>query len=73
MWGCLRRRDQMGRGSALLLKGGAAAPAGDGDLTLAPGDPELLAAVGTLEVAVLLVLADGAAQPVPFQERAHRL
>ena len=56
------------RGSALFLKGGAAAPAGDGDLALAPGDPELLAAVGALEVAVLLVLANGAAQPVPLQK-----
>ena len=61
------------RYSALLFKDGAAAAAGDGDLPLAPGHPELLAAVGALEVAVLLVPVDGAAQPEPLDGRSGHL
>ena len=52
--------------SAFLFKCGAAAAAGDGDLPLAPGDAELLTAVGTLKVTVFPVLVDGAAQPEPL-------
>ncbi len=42
--------------SGLFFETGAAAAAGDGDPALASWHPELLAAVGALEVAVLLVL-----------------
>ena len=41
-----------------FLKTGFAASAGDGNLSLAPGNPQLLAAVGTAEIAVLFVLVD---------------
>ena len=51
--------------SAVFLKAGPTAPAGDGDLALSPGHPQHLAAVGALEISVLLVPADGTVQPQP--------
>lgn len=52
-------------GSALLLETVPTVPAGDGDSSLAPGNPELLPAVGASEIAVLLVPVYGATQPQP--------
>ena len=63
----------IGRVSAFFLKGRAAVAAGDGDPALASGHPELLAAAGALEVAVLLVPVDSAAEPVPANRWCNQL
>ena len=55
--------------SALFLEAGTAASAGNGDLTLTLGHPQLLGAAGTLEIAVLLVPADGLLQAQPLEGR----
>ena len=52
--------------STFFLEAGAAAPAGDGNFPLAPGNPELLAAVGTFEIAVILIPVDGAPHTDPL-------
>ena len=54
----------------LFVKGYATVAAGDGDLSLPPGDPELLSAVGTPEIAVLLVTVDGALELKPADDRS---
>lgn len=62
--------------STVFLKAGAAAAAGYGDFSLAPGNAELLSAVGAFEVAVVFVTAHGALQAVPLNDRsgqAHKL
>ena len=62
-----------GENSASLLKAGAAAAAGDGDFSLAPGNPQLLAAVGAFEVAVFLVPVYRALKAPPTHHRAGHL
>ena len=57
--------------SALFLEHRPAAAAGNGDLALASRDPKLLAAVGTLEIEMLLVPVHGPAQPKPFDHGVH--
>mgnify|MGYP002233333596 CR=1 FL=1 len=61
------------RYSALLFKDGAAAAAGDGDLSLALGYPELLTAARAAEIAVLLVPVHGAAEVEPVDGRSGQL
>ena len=70
MAGGKKRRPYAGRRfegvySAFFLEDGAAAPAGDGNAPLPSGHPQILAAVGALEIAVLLIPVDGALQPQP--------
>lgn len=62
-----------GEDSASLLKAGAAAAAGDGDFSLAPGDTQLLAAVGAFEVAVFLVSVCRALKAPPADHGAGHL
>ena len=52
--------------SAFFLETGSASPAGDCDLPLASGDPELLSTVGTFEIPMLLITGDGPAQAKPL-------
>lgn len=59
--------------SALFLEAGAAGAAGDGDLSLASGHPQPLAAAGALEVDVLLVPADVPAHMEPADQRTGGL
>ena len=76
-----REKDRPGRerawavrvSSAFFLKDGAAAAAGDGDLSLALGYPELLTAAGAAEIAVLLVPVHGAAEVEPVDGRSGQL
>ena len=59
--------------SAFFLKARAAGTAGHSDLTFSAGDPELLAAMGTLEITMLLVPVDGTAQMEPALKGADEL
>lgn len=54
----------------LFLKAGLAAAAGHGDFSLSAGDPKLLTAVGTAEIAVLFIFEDVSAQPQPLENRS---
>ena len=56
--------------SALFFKADAAVAAVDGDLALAPGNAQILAAVGTPEIAVIPVPVYGTAHFVPADDRA---
>ena len=53
---------------ALFLEAGAAASAVDGDLALAPGNPQILTAAGALEIDMVLVPMDGAAKAPPADD-----
>ena len=55
--------------SALFLEAGAAASAVDGDFSFAPGNPQILAAVGAFEVAVIFVFTYGALKAEPLKYR----
>jgi hypothetical protein len=57
----------------LFLKAGPATPAGDGDLPLAPGYPQMLAAAGTFKIAVIFVPVYGSLQPKPPHGGAKQL
>ena len=62
-----------GRGAlALFLESCAAAAACDGDLSLAPGNPKLLPAVGAFKVAMLLVPVRGTLEADPLNHGAGR-
>ena len=52
--------------STILLKACAAVSAGNGNPSLSPGNPELLAATGTFEVAVVFVPANGTLKAKPL-------
>ena len=54
--------------SAFFLETGVAASAGNGDLALSLGHTQVLGTVGALEIAVLLVPADGLLQAQPLDK-----